>query len=173
MAASNYESTEIKRSIYHGKEVHRFTYRFSVRNLQRILSWTFLENFGTDCQFIRNSWTCEILFQEVLDDQMAFVHFRLQRIDSARNSVKVRVLLFISDAVGRSLFDSPKIERDRVHGGQLIEESFYENFEFPGMRSYYNSRLDVTVVIEVISDHFTISTANETLRRLEFLDLQL
>ncbi|KAF8776936.1 hypothetical protein HNY73_013870 [Argiope bruennichi] len=153
MAANTDQRNEIRREVYHGTNVHMFAYRYPVRNLGEKQSWTFEEDFNTECQSLPTSWSCKISFQKVSDGSAACIPFSLKRTDSGDDSVKVYFSLYIKDAALRPLFDTPLTRIERLSAGDVLEDSVIETFQLPKLRSDFNLKLNVAVTIDVSYCH--------------------
>ncbi|GBL59711.1 hypothetical protein AVEN_10884-1 [Araneus ventricosus] len=167
MAANN---NGIERVTHHSNTGHKFIFVFSVQYLSVKKEFTFKEEFNTECEASPTAWSCEMFFQKVLDDGRACILVTLRRKGYGRNPVKACISLYIKDSAEKYLFNSPKIERERIVAGEVIEEHLVENLPFPEMRSYFNLRLKVAVFIDIISCHSTTGKINsETFRQQKFL----
>ncbi|CAL1293819.1 unnamed protein product [Larinioides sclopetarius] len=170
MAGTNNASDGIERVTHNSNTGHEFCFVFSVQYLSFKKECTFKEEFITECEALPTSWLCEMFFQKVLDDGRACILFTLKRKDYDRNPVKVVVSLRLKDSTDKYLFNSPKIQREKIFACEVIKEHLVENLPFPEMRSYYNLRLKVGIFIEIISCHSTTGKINEeTYRQQKFL----
>ncbi|CAL1293823.1 unnamed protein product [Larinioides sclopetarius] len=142
---------------YDGKYGHTFYYAFNLLKLGDKESWTFREEFSTDCPVWPSSWLCEVVFRKVLDDGHVFVPITLKRTDIAGQPLKIRIETYINDEVNDRdfMFDAPPTEKGGILGGHELKDIIIKHLPSPEERERFNRKLHIKFFIYVSSCHKT------------------
>ncbi|GBO19397.1 hypothetical protein AVEN_173723-1 [Araneus ventricosus] len=161
-AASSDESVEIARKEYIGTTWHAFSFKFAVLHLDDLQSWTFHEEFDTDCPGMPTSWMCKMVFAKAPITAIVNLPFSLKRTDSSDDPVKLRVSLHICDAIGTHLFNTEeRLEIESICGGGEIEKELTEILPSIERVEFYEMKLFVYLIVEILSCH-TVTWENKT-----------